>query len=111
MTQYRYVTVGEVEVFYRQAGPADAPVLLLLHGFPTASHMFRELIPVLATSYNVIAPDLPGFGNTKTPRRNKFDYTFDNLAGVVDRFMDKLELRRYALYIFDYGAPTGLRLA
>ena len=111
MTQYRYVTVGKVEVFYRQAGPADAPVLLLLHGFPTASHMFRELIPVLATSYNVIAPDLPGFGNTKTPRRNKFDYTFDNLAGVVDRFMDKLELRRYALYIFDYGAPTGLRLA
>ena len=111
MTQYRYVTVGEVEVFYRQAGPADAPVLLLLHGFPTASHMFRELIPVLATSYNVIAPDLPGFGNTKTPRRNKFDYTFDNLASVVDRFMDKLELRRYALYIFDYGAPTGLRLA
>ena len=111
MTQYRYVTVGEVEVFYRQAGPADAPVLLLLHGFPTASHMFRELIPVLATSYNVIAPDLPGFGNTKTPPRNKFDYTFDNLASVVDRFMDKLELRRYALYIFDYGAPTGLRLA
>jgi len=111
MTQYRYVTVGEVEVFYRQAGPADAPVLLLLHGFPTASHMFRELIPVLATSYNVIAPDLPGFGNTKAPPRNKFDYTFDNLAGVVDRFMDKLELRRYALYIFDYGAPTGLRLA
>lgn len=111
MTQYRYITVGGVDVFYRQSGPADAPVLLLLHGFPTASHMFRELIPILATSYNVIAPDLPGFGNTKAPPPGEYDYTFDNLAHVVDGFVNELELKRYALYIFDYGAAIGLRLA
>jgi len=103
--------VGDVEVFYRQAGAQDAPVLLLVHGFPTSSHMFRNLIPLLATRYHVIAPDLPGFGQTKAPKRGQFDYTFDNLAKVVEGFTDALQLRRYALYIFDYGAPTGLRLA
>jgi pimeloyl-ACP methyl ester carboxylesterase len=108
---YHTQRVGDVEVFYREAGRKDAPVLLLLHGFPTSSHMFRDLMPRLAAKYRVIAPDLPGFGNTKAPPRGKFDYTFDNLAKVVEGFTDALNLRRYALYIFDYGAPIGLRLA
>jgi pimeloyl-ACP methyl ester carboxylesterase len=108
---YQTIQVGDVEVFYREAGPADAPVILLLHGFPTSSHMFRDLIPELSRTYRVIAPDLPGFGNTIAPPRGRFDYTFDNLAKVVDGFTEALHLSRYALYIFDYGAPTGLRLA
>jgi len=103
--------VGDVNVFYREAGPADAPVLLLLHGFPTSGHMFRDLIPELADRYHVIAPDLPGFGNTVAPGRAAFEYSFDHLAEVIDGFVDALGLKRYALYIFDYGAPTGLRLA
>jgi pimeloyl-ACP methyl ester carboxylesterase len=109
----RYTTqaVGDVEVFYREAGPADAPAIVLLHGFPTAGHMFRDLIPILAGRYRVIAPDLPGFGNTKAPPRGAFDYTFDNLARVIDGFIEAIGLQRYALYIFDYGAPTGLRIA
>jgi len=110
-TRYRTVTVGDVEVFYREAGDAGAPVILLLHGFPTSGHMFRDLIPLLSPHYRVIAPDLPGFGNTKAPPRGRFAYTFDNLAHVIGGFADALELTRYALYIFDYGAPTGLRLA
>lgn len=108
---YQTVTVGNVEVFYRAAGPLDAPVILLLHGFPTSSHMFRDLIPELAGNYRVIAPDLPGFGNTVAPPRGAFDYTFDNLARVMDGFTEALGLSRYALYVFDYGAPTGFRLA
>ncbi|WP_425646558.1 alpha/beta fold hydrolase [Agrobacterium leguminum] len=108
---YKFQSVGEVEVFYREAGPADAPVLLLLHGFPTASHMFRDLIPQLSDRYRVIAPDLPGFGQTKTPPRGDFTYSFDALADVIEGFTESLGLDRYALYIFDYGAPTGLRLA
>ncbi len=104
-------TSGGVEVFYREAGPADAPVILLLHGFPTSSHMFRELIPLLADRYRVIAPDLPGFGNTIAPPRGSLDYTFDNLARVIGEFVDALGLNRYAIYVFDYGAPTGFRLA
>ena len=103
--------LGEVEVFYRLAGPANAPVLLLLHGFPTASHMFRDLIPELAERYRVIAPDLPGFGNTNAPPRGAFSYSFDSLATVIGGFVEALHLDRYALYIFDYGAPVGLRLA
>jgi len=110
-TRYRTQKVGDVEVFYREAGPADAPVILLLHGFPTSSHMFRDLMPELADSYRVIAPDLPGFGLTKAPPRGTFDYTFDALADVIGGFVDAIGLRRYAIYIFDYGAPTGLRLA
>ncbi len=109
--QYRTQKVGDVEVFYREAGPIDAPVLLLLHGFPTSSHMFRDLIPELADRYRVIAPDLPGFGLTKAPPRGQFTYSFDALAGVIGGFVDAIGLRRYALYIFDYGAPVGLRLA
>ncbi|MEA2962023.1 MAG: hypothetical protein QOI46_2121, partial [Alphaproteobacteria bacterium] len=108
---YRTQAVGDVEVFYREAGPKDAPVILLLHGYPTASHMFRDLIPRLESRFRLIAPDLPGFGQTKAPPRGTFDYTFDNLAGVIDDFTRALGLTRYAIYIFDFGAPTGLRLA
>jgi pimeloyl-ACP methyl ester carboxylesterase len=112
-TRPRYKTrqIGEVEVFYREAGPANAPVILLLHGFPTASHMFRDLIPLLADRYRLIAPDLPGFGQTKAPPRGQFDYRFERLADVIEAFTEALSLDRYALYIFDYGAPVGLRLA
>jgi pimeloyl-ACP methyl ester carboxylesterase len=109
--EYHSQIVAGTEVFYRVAGPADAPVLLLLHGFPTSSHMFRDLIPALAGQYRVIAPDLPGFGNTKAPPRGVFAYTFNNLAAIIDGFTEALHLHRYALYIFDYGAPVGLRLA
>ncbi|MFH5927283.1 alpha/beta fold hydrolase [Roseomonas xinghualingensis] len=109
--QYGTQKVGPVEVFYRAAGPADAPVILLLHGFPTSSHMFRDLIPLLASRYRVIAPDFPGFGLTRAPGRGSFDYSFDNLAEVTGQFVDAIGLNRYALYIFDYGAPVGLRLA
>jgi pimeloyl-ACP methyl ester carboxylesterase len=108
---YRTQKVGDVEIFYREAGPIDAPVILLLHGFPTSSHMFRDLMPELADRYRVIAPDLPGFGLTKAPPRGQFTYSFDALAEVVGGFVEAIGLRRYALYVFDYGAPTGLRLA
>lgn len=108
---YKTQNVVGVDVFYREAGPADAPVILLLHGFPTTSHMFRNLIPLLACRYRVIAPDLPGFGLTTAPPRGEFDYTFENLAKVMDGFTQALGLTRYALYVFDYGAPTGFRMA
>jgi pimeloyl-ACP methyl ester carboxylesterase len=103
-------TLGH-RVFYRDAGEPENPTVLLLHGFPTASHMFRDLIPLLADRYHVVAPDLPGFGNTVSPPRGKFDYTFDNLARVIGGFVEKVGLGRYALYVFDYGAPVGYRLA
>lgn len=103
--------MGEVEVFYREAGPKTGPPILLLHGFPTSSHMFRDLLPILAKRHRVIAPDLPGFGNTRAPPRGRFDYTFDALAQVVDAFAEALGLSRYVLYVSDYGAPTGFRLA
>jgi len=109
--QYRKVNVDRFNVFYRQAGPADAPALLLLHGFPTSSHMFRELIPALADRFHVVAPDLPGFGQSDMPPRDKFTYTFAKLAGVIERFTEVIGLARFAVYIFDYGAPTGLRMA
>lgn len=108
---YQTMKAGDVEVFYREAGDKDAPVILLLHGFPTASHMFRELIPLLAGDYRVIAPDLPGFGNTMAPPRGEFAYTFDNLAQVVLDFIEAMRLDRYSLYVFDYGAPVGYRVA
>jgi len=109
--QYRTQQLDGVNIFYREAGAADAPVILLLHGFPTSSHMFRDLIPALAETHRVIAPDLPGFGLTTAPPRGVFDYTFDTLADTIGQFVDAIGLTRYALYIFDYGAPTGLRLA
>lgn len=109
--RYRIQQVGDVEVFYRESGPVDAPALLLLHGFPTASHMFRDLISLLADRYRIIAPDLPGFGQTRAPERGSFTYSFDALAEVIEEFVDAIGLDRIALYIFDYGAPIGLRLA
>jgi pimeloyl-ACP methyl ester carboxylesterase len=109
--RYLRQSVGDVNVFYREAGPKTAPTILLLHGYPTAGHMFRDLIPKLADRFRLVAPDLPGFGQTKSPPRDKFDYTFDNLASVMDGFVRAIGLRRYAIYLFDYGAPTGMRLA
>jgi pimeloyl-ACP methyl ester carboxylesterase len=109
--KYRYAHVDGVKIFYREAGAADAPVLLLLHGFPSAGHMFRDLIPHLADRCRIVAPDLPGFGQSDMPARSDFTYTFDNIAGIIDRFTEVIGLKRFAIYIFDYGAPTGLRIA
>ncbi|ACB95709.1 alpha/beta fold hydrolase [Beijerinckia indica] len=107
----RTAKVGPVTVFYREAGDAANPTLLLLHGFPTSSHMFRDLIPLLADRYHIIAPDMPGFGFTTAPERGRFDYTFDNLTKVIQDFTDVIRLEHYAIYVFDYGAPVGYRLA
>lgn len=107
----RRVDVDGFEVFYREAGQADAPTVLLLHGFPSSSHMFRNLIPQLADKYRVVAPDLPGFGQSALPSRDQFKYTFENLAKVIDRFTETIRLNRFAIYVFDYGSPVGLRLA
>ena len=108
---YRTADVDGLSVFYREAGAADAPTLLLLHGFPSSSHMFRELIPLLADKFHLVAPDLPGFGKSDMPKPDKFDYTFDHLADVIDRFTEVLGLDRFAIYVFDYGAPVGFRIA
>jgi pimeloyl-ACP methyl ester carboxylesterase len=108
---YRFANVDGLNVFYREAGAVGAPKLLLLHGFPSSSHMFRDLIPLLADHFHIVAPDLPGFGRTDMPSRNDFNYTFDNMANVIDRFTDVVGFDRYAMYVFDYGAPTGFRLA
>ena len=110
-TSIRRVEADGIQVFYREAGDPQAPVVLLLHGFPTSSFMYRELIPRLADRYRVIAPDLPGFGFTEVPEKRKYRYTFDALAATVDAFTKVLQLNRYATYVFDYGAPTGFRLA
>ncbi|QRM31925.1 alpha/beta fold hydrolase [Microvirga sp. VF16] len=109
--RYRTVDVDGLPIFYRSAGPADAPAILLLHGFPTSSHMFRNFMPLLADRFRLIAPDLPGFGRSAQPDRSGFAYTFDHLAHMVGRFTEVMRLERFALYIFDYGAPVGLRLA
>jgi pimeloyl-ACP methyl ester carboxylesterase len=111
LTSIHRIEADGVSVFYREAGPADAPVILLLHGFPTSSFQFRELIPRLADSYRVIAPDLPGFGFTVVPENRRYEYTFESLAKTMLAFTDALNLTKYAMYIFDYGAPTGLRMA
>ena len=110
-TKYRTADVDRFNVFYREAGPADAPKLLLLHGFPSASHMFRDLIPPLADKFHIVAPDLPGFGQSDMPPRDKFSYTFDNIARVIERFTEVIGFDRFAVYVFDYGAPTGFRLS
>src|SRR5215475_13295584 len=110
-TTYRSTDVNGLKVFYREAGPPDAPKLLLLHGYPTASHMFRELIPQLADRFHVVAPDLISFGQSDMPSRDEFTYTFEALTDTIERFTDAVGFDRYALYVFDYGAPVGFRLA
>ena len=109
--QYRTVEIDGLEIFYREAGSRENPTILLLHGFPTSSHMFRNLIPALADRFHVVAPDYPGYGNSSMPSVDEFSYTFDNLADVIEKFTVKLELKRYSLYLMDYGAPVGFRLA
>lgn len=110
-TRYQQATVDGFKIFYREAGPKSAPTILLLHGFPTSSHMFRNLMPALADRYHVVAPDLPGFGFSDAPDRKRFRYTFENLAKIINSFTETIGLKNYAIYVFDYGAPVGLRLA
>jgi len=109
--RYQYADADGVKMFYREAGNPENPVLLLLHGFPSSSHQFRELIPLLADKFHLIAPDLPGFGFTEVPAERDYSYSFDGLANTLIAFVDALNLQRFAMYVFDYGAPTGLRLA
>ena len=113
MTQitYKRIQVEECNVFYREAGSPEKPTILLLHGFPSSSHMFRELMPELAEEYHLVAPDFPGFGQTESPSREEFEYSFDHLAKIVDGFTEQIGLTKYAMYVFDYGAPIGYRLA
>jgi pimeloyl-ACP methyl ester carboxylesterase len=111
VTHYRTATVDGIDIFYREAGPADGPVVLLLHGFPTSSHMFRNLIPALAGRYHVIAPDYPGYGQSSSPDHKKFAYTFAHYADLMDGLLSKLGAKSYAMYVMDYGAPVGYRLA
>ncbi|MET0310131.1 MAG: alpha/beta hydrolase [Sphingomonas sp.] len=110
-TRYRTVDVDGLEIFYREAGDPAKPTILLLHGFPSSSHMFRDLIPLLADRFHLVAPDLPGFGQTELRPRGEFTYSFDNIAKMIGRFTEVVGLERYAIYVFDYGAPTGFRLA
>jgi hypothetical protein len=108
---YHNKDISGVNVFYREAGPKDAPTVVLLHGFPTSSHMFRNLIPQLSDRYHVIAPDYPGYGNSAMPSVTEFEYTFDNMTNVVDQLLQELRVEKYSLYLMDYGAPVGFRLA
>ncbi len=109
--KYKKIEIEDCRVFYREAGDRMNPTILLLHGFPSSSHMFRELMPELANDYHLIAPDFPAFGQTESPDRDKFTYTFDHLARIVDKFTEALGMTKFAMYVFDYGAPIGYRLA
>ncbi|ACC80626.1 alpha/beta fold hydrolase [Nostoc punctiforme] len=111
MTTYRTVSIDGLDIFYREAGSRNNPTILLLHGFPTSSHMFRNLIPALADKFHLVAPDYPGYGNSSMPTVNEFDYTFDNLAEIVEKFIAAIALKKYSLYVMDYGAPIGYRIA
>jgi len=110
-TMHRTVEIDGLDIFYREAGPADAPTILLLHGFPTSSHMFRNLIPRLSDRFHLVAPDFPGFGASSMPSMEEFEYSFDNIAKVVEKFVDKLKINSYSIYLMDYGAPVGYRVA
>jgi pimeloyl-ACP methyl ester carboxylesterase len=110
-TMHKYLKVEGLDIFYREAGPEGAPTILLLHGFPTSSHMFRNLIPMLSEHFHLIAPDYPGFGQSSMPSLKNFDYSFDRLAEVIDQFITELGLKKYSLYLQDYGAPVGYRIA
>jgi pimeloyl-ACP methyl ester carboxylesterase len=111
MTSYKTVTIEGLDIFYREAGSPDDPTILLLHGFPTSSHMFRNLIQVLSDRFHLVAPDYPGFGNSSMPSVEEYDYTFDGIAEIIDSFTEKLGLHKYSLYMMDYGAPVGYRIA
>src|SRR5215470_18624029 len=108
---HKTINIEGLEIFYRDAGSPENPTVLLLHGFPTSSQMFRNLMPELASRYHLVAPDYPGFGNSSAPPVDKFEYTFDNLANLVGKFTEALKLDHYSLYVMDYGAPVGYRLA
>ncbi|OJJ18908.1 hydrolase [marine bacterium AO1-C] len=110
-TYYRSTKIDGVDIFYREAGPQDAPTIVLFHGYPTSSHMFRNLIPKLAHKYHLVAPDYPGYGRSEQPPLNEFDYTFDNIAQMMDKFLQKLNINKYSIYLMDYGAPIGYRIA
>ena len=110
-TMHRSVEIDGLEIFFRESGPSDAPTILLLHGFPTSSHMFRNLIPRLSDRFHLVAPDYPGYGASSMPSLDSFEYSFDNLARVIEKFIDKLRLTSYSLYLMDYGAPVGYRVA
>jgi pimeloyl-ACP methyl ester carboxylesterase len=111
MITYRTVSIDGLDIFYREAGSRDNPTILLLHGFPTSSHMFRNLIPALADKFHLVAPDYPGYGNSSMPTVNEFDYTFNHLAEIVEKFITAIDLKKYSLYVMDYGAPIGYRIA
>ena len=108
-TQHKFVKIDDLDIFYREAGSENSPTILLLHGFPTSSHMFRNLIPMLSDKYHVIAPDYPGFGASSMPDLEEFEYSFDNLANIVEKFVTQLELKKYYMYVMDDGAPIGYR--
>ncbi len=110
-TLNKTVEVNGVEIFYREAGSKDSPTILLLHGYPTSSHMFRNLIKDLSDSYHLLAPDYPGYGNSEQPPMDEFDYTFDNMAAIIEGFLEKLDVKKYSIYLMDYGAPIGFRIA
>jgi pimeloyl-ACP methyl ester carboxylesterase len=111
MTRYKTVTLDGLDIFYREAGSPDDPTILLLHGFPASSHMFRNLIHLLSDRFHLVAPDYPGFGNSSMPRMDEFDYTFNRLSQIIEKFTEMLGLEKYSLYVMDYGAPVGFRLA
>lgn len=108
---HKTINVNGVEIFYREAGSINSPTILLLHGYPTSSHMFRNLMKDLSDSYHLLAPDYPGYGNSEQPPMDKFDYTFDNMAAIVEGFLEKLDVKKYSIYLMDYGAPIGFRIA
>ena len=110
-TLHKIVKLDQMDIFYREAGPEKAPTILLLHGFPTSSHMFRRLIPALSDQFHLVAPDYPGFGNSSMPKVDEFEYTFDRISEVIGGFIEKLQIKKYSLYVMDYGAPVGYRIA